>query len=221
MKTFRRSLIFLCLSLSVSLLSGHTLAQNGSQPGSELGPNASLSETLDWLDRNYFPRAWVSFETNREDAVFSQGFKLSKLDGCNLTLRNDNLDVLEFGTIAYPREYESIEGFRKRPMPDARPYPAELFIRLNRLDPEKGKRPTLRTKDPKQAKLYGVWRMKFEERRRPRRPQDVILLQVFYPPGTQPEGMLSYRLMFSFDEREMSEKFYAAFRQAIRLCAPK
>ena len=157
-----------------------------------------------------------------ESGVFSQGFKLIKADGCSLTLRNEDIKILSFSTTARSSYDDiSLERFRRKGA-DVTPYPAELYIRLNRMKPERGKGPQLHTKDPAKAKLLGSWRTKFKEKGGRSRPQDVLLIVVLdSPPEGGRDEMLGDTITFTFDNKQRSEQFNVAFRQAIKLCTSK
>lgn len=230
MKTLKPLFCAFLVILSMGFLKSATFAQKNVLPP-ELNQTSSLSEILAWLDKNSFPQARIGLDLWKyssspsrvagrwvhESAVFSKGFKLIKADGCYLTLGNDDIKILSFGTTAYGYERQSLASFRKEAT-DLTPYPAELYIRLNRMSYKKGKKPYLHTKNPDEAKLLGSWRTEFKEKG----GRDVLLIVVFdSPPGVGRDQMYGDSVTFTFDSKDMSEQFYAAFRQAIRLCAAK
>jgi hypothetical protein len=96
---------------------------------SGLTENSSLEEVLNYLDATISPEARIGLESNApgvepdeipttgtryyEQAFFSKGFKLAKTDGCKITLRNDNVDLLGFST-KYPNPVEgSLDDWRR------------------------------------------------------------------------------------------------------------
>jgi hypothetical protein len=229
MKMLKRSFCSFLLLTSISLNSV-AFAQESVLPP-ELNQTSSLSEILAWLDKNSFPQARIGLNLSRtsdsiscegcgvyDSAVFSQGFKLIKADGCSLTLRNEDIKILSFSTTARSSYDDiSLERFRRKGV-GRTPYPAELYIRLNRMKPERGKRPQLHTKDPAKAKLLGSWRTEFKEKG----GRDVLLIVILdSPPGGGRDDMYGGSINFTFDSQEMSEQFNAAFRQAIKLCTTK
>lgn len=230
MKMLNRLFRLFPLILSISL-SSVAFAQEVVLPP-ELNQTSSLSEILAWLDKNSFPQARIGLNLRRtsdsiscegcgvyDSAVFSQGFKLIKADGCSLTLGNEDIKILSFSTTARSSYDDiSLERFRRKAT-DLTPYPAELYIRLNRMKPERGKGPQL-NKDPAVAKLLGSWRTEFKSKGG--RPWDVLLIVVFdSPPGAGRDQMYGDSITFTFDKKETAEQFNAAFRQAIKLCTTK
>ncbi len=231
METLKRCLVsFLAIwlmSLSIPSAFGQ---ENVLPPG--LNQTSSLSEILAWLDKNSLPQARIGLNLSStsdsiasegrgiyESGVFSQGFKLIKADGCYLTLRNEDIKILSFRTNASRYDIQSLERFRSKGA-GVTPYPAELYIRLNRMKAERGKGPRLHTKDPAKAKLLGSWRTEFKERGG--RPQDVLLIVVLdSPPEAARDDMYGDTITFTFDNKQTSEQFNAAFRQAIKLCTSK
>jgi hypothetical protein len=222
MKTLKPLISAFFAIVSISFLASETLAQKNLQLPPELSQSSSLSEILNWLDKNGFGAARVGLKSSDDSAVFSQRFRLIKTDGCYLTLRNEDIKLLRFSTAAYPEEYQSLEVFRSKPDDDPTPYPAELYINLNRINPVRGKGPHIHTKDPAKIKLFGLWRTEFMEKRGRSRIQDNLLLVVFdSPPEVGRDDMRGNSITFTFDSKDTSEKFNAAFRQAIKLCNTK
>ena len=225
MKTFQPLLHALLLAVSISLLSSKTFAQNNARLPPELNQNSSLPEVLEWLDKTSFANARVglndSGSPNSEESnmgpygdgtpaqkpIFSQGFRLTNLENCTLTLRNDYMKIIR-------RPTKHWEGNKDES------YVAELYIPLYRLSPGKGREPYRHTQDPEQARLLGTWRTEFKHKGFFAR-HDV---GISYFPAAQRESkvyMDGETLTFTFDSKEMSEQFDAAFRQAIKLCKAK
>lgn len=90
---------------------------------------------------------------------------------------------------------------------------------LEKLSYSKGKAQR-HTTNPDKAKVVGTWRTKFTYRGFFAR---AVFSMSFSDPnlGTMKEVMTTETLTFTFDDREMSERFNAAFRQAIKLCQGK
>jgi hypothetical protein len=220
MKTFGSLVNAMFLVVVIVCYGLECRAQSNTLPP-PLGQNSALAEILAWLDKNSFAKAWIGVNSGFASGVFSQGFKLIKADGCFLTLRNENVDILELGSTAYPGEYSPLETFFTR-KGHSSPYRAELYLRLNRLNFERSKAPFLHTKKTDRAKLLGSWRTEFKEKSGRSRPQDVILITLFdAPPAAGRDDLYGENVTFTFDNKETSEKFYAVFLQAIRLCTVK
>ena len=222
-----------CLLAAAALgpLSTAALAQTGVALPPGLNQDSTLADVLAWLDKNSFPRARIGLNnefysshpesdqrTIKESAVFSQGFRLFRTDGCHLTLRHDDARVIRFSTTAFSYEYQSLESIRKSE--DTRtPRPAELHIRLNRVSQDRFKAPYLHTNKQEEGKLLGWWRTEFKQMRGISRPSDVLLI-VFpdLPPGRGMSTMYGGSVTFTFDDPEASEQFFAAFSRAVKLC---
>jgi hypothetical protein len=167
MKTLKPLRCAFLTIVATTFLNPYSIAQQKVLPP-ELNQTSSLSEILAWLDKNSFPQARIGLNLRRtsdsiscegcgiyDSAVFSQGFKLIKADGCSLILRNEDIKILSFSTTARS-SYDDISLERFRGKGAGRtPYPAELYIRLNRMKPERRKAPQLHTNDPAKAKLLG------------------------------------------------------------------
>lgn len=232
MKKVRAFLCAFLALLSAGLSSPRALAQKDKEslpPG--LSQSSSLTEVLDWLNKNSFPLARVGLERERidssasfgdpdpptvhESAVLSQGFRLASVEGCRLRLRNDDAKILSYGTSANDFNSGSLSLFRQR-KPDQTPDPADLYIWLHRLRPE-GDAPYLHTKNQEKGRAYGRWRTKFKAKRT--RSSDIVVLEVpESQPGEVKDYMYSGKVSFTFDDLVSSEQFYRAFSRAIRLC---
>ena len=227
MKTFRPQLHVLFLAVSICFYSSDTFAQNKVGLPPELNQRSSLREVLEWLDKTSFVHARVglndggsqggSYEGGgswdgmvSEKRVFSQGFKFANLDGCTVTLRNDDVKLLHYDSKA---PETMIDKTRTQ-------HVAELYIPLYRLSDTKGKAPYRHTRNPEKARLLGTWRAEFKHRGFFSRHD--VGMAIF---GVGQRERKGYRdgdtLTFSFDSKEMSEKFDAVFRQAVKLCKKK
>jgi hypothetical protein len=235
MKTVRPALRALWLVAAISLVGAKTVAQDKKTPPPELSHRASLSEILDWLDKTSFGHARVGLNrsgdpsveradgsqdsgTVGEKFVFSRGFRLANLDGCTLTLRNDDVKLLGYAddalfTIGGGGEHMFSE-VGKTPTR----YVAELYVPLHRMSDRKGRAAYRHTSDAKRAGLLGAWRTTFKTKRG-RRYAGVSI----FPAGQrEKQGFTDGEMLtFTFDSKEAGEKFNAAFRQAIKLCGTK
>lgn len=176
---------------------------------------------MNWLDKNGLTHARVGVRTSsqpREEisgvlqqeaypalsVFYAEGFRLVQGDTCGVTLRNDNTRLISHSNL--------VQG----PPPNER-YIAELFIPLNRLSVKKGRKPFRHTSDAQKAQLLGTWRAEFKSNR----SQEDVVLTVFVREQTaKPQVWEGETLTFTFDSKETSEKFDAAFRQAIKICQP-
>jgi hypothetical protein len=161
-----------------------------------------------WRYRNGTgPDGEPTLETDKE--IFSQGFRFVSLKGCTLTLRNDDVR-----TLLPPGEGRALTYAGGGPPPRN---VAELFIQLDLLSARKGKS-ALRVNDsPEKARLYGAWRAEY-------RFKGIVAKSAahvsMFPAGLR-ESRKKYEgesVGFTFDSREQSLKFDAAFRRAIKLC---
>lgn len=241
MKIFQHFLRAVCLVSLVNFSASNIYAQENVLPEG-VNERSSLAEVLKYLDETGFAHARIGLESDRsstnpldgdrrsvrDSAVFTQGFRLAKVNECTLTLRNNNLKILSFGSSADRDDDVILRTFRAKlgdptlrrfnNVPGDPPYPADLQIKLNKLRYEPAKAPYHHTKNPDTAKVFGSWRTKFKKDK----GQDVLFLLVHaYPPEYGMESMRGNTLTFTFDSQEMSERFDAAFRQAIKLCKDK
>jgi hypothetical protein len=226
MRTFQSMLHTLFLVVTIGSLPSASPAQDNARLPEELNQNSSLIEVLNWLDQTSFANARVGLNTGEtggndesgpfhqdampaEKPIFSQGFRLANLEGCMLTLRNDDMRILRRPNKLY--QWNIGES-----------YVAELYIPLYRLSPRKGRSTYRHTRDPEKARLFGTWRTEFKHRGFFAR-HDVGIS--YFPAGQRESKSKGYKdgetLTFTFDSKEMSEKFNAAFRQTIRLCQAK
>jgi hypothetical protein len=201
--------------LLVFLLCPVLLAQDGASPR----PN--IVEVMNSLDQNGLAQARVGIRTlaqSREEVsgvvqqeaypalslFYSEGFKFVRIENCGAVLRNDNAQLISHSRLVR----DPAQGERR---------PAQLFIPLNRLSITKGRKPFRHTSDPQKAQLLGNWRAEFKSNR----SQDEVVLTLF--DSKQPSKLVVWKadtLTFTFDNKETSEKFDNAFRQAIKICQP-
>ena len=220
MTLHKRSLPALLISLVAVFLCPTALAQDNRNtlPGPSQQPN--ISELMNSVDKNGLAQARVGVRTNsrsaREDVFpvedaypalslfYSEGFKLVQGDTCIVTLRNDNTRLIYHSSLV------------QKP-PANEHYTAELFIPLSRLSIKKGRKPYRHTSDSNKAQLLGTWRTEFKSNR----SQEDVVLTLFAPGQTAKLNVWKGEtLTFTFDSKETSEKFDAAFRQAIKICQP-
>jgi hypothetical protein len=235
MKTLGPLLCGISFSIGIVCLSSQTLAQNKPKLPSPLNASSSVSEIVNWLDKNSFSHARIGLESDgpnldpmesmmftiSEGLVFSSGFKLVKVDGCRLTLRNDEVKVLSGWTNRTDSNEMSLANFvwgGKKGEKKLTPQSAVLFIPLDKM--RYGKKPYQHTKNPEQAKLLGTWRTKFKEKGFLKRFVFQMEITAVEDPGLKGK-MKAATLTFTFDDKEESQRFNAALRQAIGLCARK
>ncbi len=210
--------------VSIVLLSSGAAAQEMGRLPAGLSPSSSVEEILNWLDRTSFPYARIgvktggtqgspdSYNPDRQEGTpsymlaFSQGFGLSGIGGCTPTLKNGDTYLVDHSKLV------SDSGKHRY---------AELELRLDEMSPTKGKAPYLHTKDPEKAKRAGAWRTEYKYRSFWRRR--IIGALTLYSAESE-ERLVTWdgvTLTFTFDGKEMSRQFDAAFRRAIELCKEK
>ena len=181
----------------------------------------NISEVMNALDQNGMGQARVGIRTLRQSReeisgvllqedypalslFYSEGFKFVRIENCGVILRNDNTQLISHSKLVHD------------PTPGER-ITAELFIPLNRLSLTKGRKPFRHTSDPQKAQLLGTWRTEFKSSK----SLEDVVLTVFDSAGTSKLGVWKGdTLTFTFDNKETSEKFDTAFRQAIKICQP-
>lgn len=232
MKTFSPARGALALAASLCLLAPGASAQKGDRLPGRLDENSKVPQLVEWLGEAVLAGARVGLnhdgeeirnpitrefegETLAERFVFSQGFRVAKLEDCALTLRNDDVKLLRYADDAF----FTIGGGGSHPLDDVgrsgTRYAAEMLVPLRLLSDRKGRVPYRHTKDSKQAALLGVWRATYRTRGRGRH----VSIKVF--PAERPEEMRDVdgdMLSFTFDDKAAADNFHAAFRRAIRLC---
>ena len=224
MKRAQSLLHALLLAMSIVFLSSGTAAQDRGRLPAELSRSSSVDEILNWLDRTSFAYARIGLKTGSSEGlpgsynpdwqegtpnytlVFSQGFRLSGIGGCTLTLKNGDTYLVDHSKLV-------TDTGRHRA--------AELEIRLGEMGPTKGKAPYRHTNNPEKAKLIGAWRTEYKYKSfwRACVVGELTLLSMGSEERTG--AWDGETVTFTFDSKEMSEKFDAALRQAIRLCNEK
>ena len=202
------------ISVVVLLVCPIVLAQD--KPA--LSNRANISEVMNSVDNIGLAQARVGIRTIPQSAdenlqrdeypalslFYSEGFRMVQGETCSVILRNDSARLISHSSLAYD------------PAP-GQPLTAELFIPLGRLSVKKDKKPFRHTSDPQKAQLLGTWRTEFKTNRS---REDVVL--TLFRPGQSAKLQVwkADTLTFTFDSKETSEKFDAAFRQAIETCQP-
>jgi hypothetical protein len=240
MKIFQLLICVLSLFVLSNALNTAVFAQNNSLPA-ELTEKSSLAETLKWLDETSFSRARIGlnfvashdepelsgyYSSYSEFAVFSQGFKLIKTDGCRITLRNKDVKLLSFSHL-YPEGSDaSLPSFRKSAGNQMK-YSGDLVVSLDKLSYKQVKTPYRHSEKAEEINVFGTWRTRFKRKggflifpavRTKENLEDIKIEITASEQGGKAESMSSDDLTFTFDDLETSKSFYAAFRQAIKLC---
>lgn len=210
----------ICFGFGVfGISTSRVLAQNKPLLPGELNENSSVSEILSWLDKTTFRNARVMLKDSSDSFIyrppwddsgpvkhtfiFTQGFRITNIDGCNLMLRNDDAkEVIKSKLEASPHRLV-----------------ADVWVQLNRMSPTKGRHTHRYTKDPEKVRLLGAWRTEFTYKGWFSRT--MVGLTLHSAEWKEPQRWDGRNLAFIFETREMSEKFDSAFRHAIRLCRSK
>ncbi len=222
MRKFRPLLSVLILSTSIGI-AGASAQKPPTPPEAE--PDASPGELLDrlesdglfaaarvaltegvWRYRNG-PNDEPTLETDRQ--VFSQGFRFAGLKGCTLTLRNDDARIL----IPAGEERAAAQAGGATPPR----YVAELHIPLDRLSATKGKSAKSAHQKPENVRLFGAWGAEYKYKGIVAKSPVGLFM---FPAGLR-ESRKYYEgesVTFTFDGREQSLRFDAAFRRAIKRC---
>jgi hypothetical protein len=201
----------------------------------ELNERSSPADILSWLDKTSLSRARVAFSfsntSNSEDSnrgpygdatrsakmVFSDGFRLLRLEGCHLTLRNEVLTALYFSSKDHTSDFAVL--FEKQNGNSPLPRAARLVMSLERLNATKGGPPRRYTAPRDQAEPLGKWRTRFSYggffARSP------ISMSIYDPERGMKEIFTAGSVTMIFDDQETSKRFDAAFRRAIKLCHGK
>ena len=234
-----------CFTLIVSVCFGSNTLGQDQRASSQVKQLSTLTEIVDQLNKTSFPQAriglnfegsesyanssdaWESMGLNvsrlSEQAYFSPGFTVASLDGCLLTLKNDQVKILNWGTSSYNVHLMSLAKFvvdGKKGEKKLTPQTGVLTIPLDKLSHKGGKAPHKYTKDPAIEKLLGTWRTEYKWK-------GFFKRRLFEMEITAAEGpdlkstMTSQKLRFMFDDKQESETFDKAFRQAIQLCSTK
>ena len=230
-KTKTTLLIFLLLVVITST-SPRLLAQHRTGLPPELNQDSTPSEILAWLDKTILPLARVGFSfsgsPNSDESnlgpygdatpgakmVFSQGFRLARLDGCHLTLRNEALTALYFSSKSHTSDLATLFENRNGNAPP--PRAGQLVMWLEKLSATKGGPPRRYTTSSEQAGSLGTWRIRFTYRGFFAR--NVFSLSINDPERGMREIITELNMTFAFDDKEISERFNTAFRRAIKIC---
>lgn len=244
-KSFIKVFFTIALIFSASLF---TFAQKNSLP-SGLTDKSSVDEILKWMDETIFPQARIGLESNAsgtqqgeiptsgtryyEWAFFSKGFKLSNVDGCKITLQNNDFKLLRFET-KYPDPSKgSLANFRKVADNQSKST-ADFSMSLQNLKANKS--PYRYTKKQETENLLETWRTEFkfkfgisfipskiptQEKIKEIRTNSLTVEVAGAGENGQNDSMNGDELTFTFDDKQMSEDFYNAFSRAITLCKDK
>ena len=215
-----KSFLYALFTLSVFVFSSfNALAQKRSLLPGDLNQNSSVSEIVTWLDQtsfrnarvvlkdswdaDYYSPPWDDSRAPKQTFIFTQGFRVTNIDGCNLMLRNDDARKISKSMVV-----------------DSTPrLVADVWVQLNRMGADKGNHTHRYTRDQKKVSLLGAWRTEFTYKGWFSRT--MVGLTLNSPEWKEPQRWEGMNLAFTFDTKEMSENFDAAFRHAIRLCKSK
>lgn len=224
MRTFR--LYFLC---ALMLLPPAAAAQKPPPPPGA-GPSASAEELFEGLESaGLFAAARVGLTENAwryrngtgldaeptletDVRVFSRGFRFAGLEGCTLTLRNEDARMLP------PPGAGRADAHAGGGTPPR--YVAELYVPLDRLSATKGKSAKSAHQKPENARLYGAWGAEYKYKGVVAKSPVGLFM---FPAGLR-ESRKYYggqSVTFTFDGREQSLRFDDAFRRAVKLCQPR
>lgn len=208
-----------CAFLLLVLASFSALAQDKRVLPGGLKPDSTVTEILTWLGQASIPNArvvlkdsyadfvyrppWDDTEPMNHTFIFLEGFRVTNIDGCNLMLRHD----------------DAREVYKSKILNFKSPLVVDLWIQLHRMSPNKGKRTHRYTNDPEKLPLLGAWKSDYKYRGWS--SNTMAELKVHYPEQEEPQKWQGYQIAFTFETKELSEQFDAAFRQAIRACQSK
>ena len=214
----KRTISFFILS-GVILLSSSAFAQRKPVLPNGLNQSSSVAEIVAWLDQTTFRHAHIVLKDSWDDFtyrppwddtraatatfIFTPGFRVTNIDGCNLLLRND----------------EARKVIKSKVDNSVQPIVAEVWVQLNRMSADRGKHTHRFTNDPEKMRLLGAWRTDFKYSGWSSRT--IVGLKLNSTDWKEPQKWEGMDLAFTFDTEEMSKNFDAAFRQAIRLCRSK
>lgn len=218
MKTSRRLPYALFILLVLLLSNSKATAQRKPVLPGDLKSDSSVAEILTWLDQTTFRNArivlkdswydeviypWDDTEAAKNTFIFTQGFRVTNIDGCNLMLRNGDARTIAKSKLGDP----------------TRVLVVDVWVQLNRMSPTRGRATHRYTKDPEKARLLGAWRTDFKYSGWSSRT--IVGMTLRSTESKEPARWEGMDLAFIFDTEEMSKNFDAAFRQAIRLCKSK
>jgi hypothetical protein len=201
----------------------------------ELNQNSSLTEILGWLDKNAFPYAQVGlrekggrtqsvvpFKSDNpipaQERIFSEGFHLKFVNGCQVTLSNEHVTIIDARNRSSGSFYRFIT--QKNGERELTPQLAMVFLPLDRMSDKRGKGPHLFKKDHEYAKSVGTWQTSYEQRGFFNKSIFDVELTAAEQSQTKELAHFDY-LTFTFETREFAQQFDSAFRQAIKICANK
>lgn len=248
MRTLEQTISLAILSIIFFSISSETLAQSSKLPG-ELMKDSSLEEVINRLDKTSFAKARIGFHkhgqelseneiptantTYSEEAVFSQGFRLAKVEGCRIALKNDDVKLIDFSTKYPDPQRGSLSDFREQ-MNNQIKYTGFLNIALDSLNENKRKKTFRHTKKIEKAKLLGTWQTKyylknyslfsliFNPKEKIKTYGNDLNISITLPGNDDGyDRMTGDFLTFTFDDKQTSEKFDSAFHRAIKLCNEK
>lgn len=209
--------VFIMSVIALSIAEG--FGQSKPRLPGNLDQNSTVSEILTWLDQTTFGNMRVvlkdswdadeyipplsEYQRAKNTFIFTQGFRATTIDGCNLILRNDDVS-----TVTKSKVNDTVH-----------PLIANVWVQLNRMGADKGRHIHRYTKDKEKVRLLGAWRTEFSYNGWFSRT--MVGLTLSSPQWKEPQHWEGLNLAFTFDTREIGEEFDAAFRQAIRLCRKK
>jgi hypothetical protein len=219
MTTVQRLVCAFFIVCVVALSSSRAQAQKKPLLPGDLNPDSSVSEILTWLDQTTFRNAGIVLKNSTDAFIyrppwedqgpvehtftFTRGFRVTSIYGCNLMLRHDDARTVTKSKL------------------DDSPHRlvADVWVQLDRMSPNRGRHTRRYTKDPEKARLLGAWRTEFTFRGWFSRT--MVGLTLTSAEWKERQRWDGRDLAFTFETKEMSEQFDAAFRQAIRLCKTK
>lgn len=216
---YREPLYALILVSFIGFSTFRTSAQQRHPLPDHLNEHSTLVEIVQWLDKTSFGNARIGLKDTWYDDdyipplsdyrpalhtfVFAPGFKVTNIEGCTIALKSDDARI-----ISKSMKVEEPKG-----------RVAHLNIELHRMSPSKGRSTYRHTKDPEKSHVLGAWRTEYKYKGIS--SKTFLGLHLYSSDSKTPANWIGYHLAFTFDSKEMSKDFDAAFRQAIRLCRTK
>ena len=154
-------------------------------------------------DSSAYRPPWDETAPAKYSFMFTPGFRVTNIDGCNLMLRHDDAKRIS---------KSKVEDYTSRVV-------ADVWVQLNRMSPNKGRTTYRYTRNPEKARLLGAWRSDYGYRGWS--SNTIVGLTLSSAEWTEPQRWEGMNLAFIFDTKQMSEQFDAAFRRAIKLCNSK